>query len=81
MSRGVITEAAGPTTGFFYDTGAPREESLSDHELVLSARILSGPLRGERATITLIGDFDVNAGIADIREWRESVGGELHFAL
>ena len=81
MARAVITEAAGATTGFFYDTGTPREELLSDHKMVVSARILSGPHKGERATITWTGDFDINAGVADVREWTESIGGKLHFSL
>ena len=81
MATGIITNAAGATTGFFYDTGLPRDESISDTELVFSARILSGPLKGERATTTLIGSFDIEAGKARITEIQESVGGKLHFSL
>lgn len=81
MAKGIIANAAGATTGFFHDTGVPREESISDHALVLSARVLSGPFEGERATITWLGEFDVNAGVAEVREWRESVDGKLHFSL
>ena len=55
MARGIITNAAGPTTGFFHDTGIPRDELASDTDLVVSARILSGPFKGERATVTFIG--------------------------
>jgi hypothetical protein len=81
MAKGLITNAAGPTTGFFYDTGIPREHSISDTELVVSARVLSGPLRGERATVTIIGRFDLETGVARVSEWRESVDGKLHFSL
>jgi Ca2+-binding RTX toxin-like protein len=81
MAKGIITNAAGRTTGFFYDTGFPREESISDTELVLSARILTGPLKGERATVTIIGRFDLDTGVARVSEWRESVDGKLHFSL
>ena len=81
MAKGIITNAAGPTTGFFYDTGIPRDELISDTELVVSARILSGPLKGERATVTIIGRFDLETGVARVSEWRESVDGELHYAL
>ena len=81
MAKGIITNAAGPTTGFFYDTGIPRDESISDTELVVSARILSGPFKGERATVTIIGRFDLETGVARVSEWRESVDGELHFSL
>ena len=81
MAKGIITNAAGPTTGFFYDTGIPRDELISDTELVLSARILSGPLKGERATVTIIGRFDLETGVARVSEWRESVDGKLHYAL
>jgi hypothetical protein len=81
MAKGIITNAAGPTAGFFHDTSFPRDESLSDTELVVSARILSGPFKGERVTITWIGEFDLDRGIARVAEWRETVDGKLHFSL
>jgi len=81
MAKGIITNAAGPTAGLFHDTGIPRDESRSDTELEMSARILSGPFKGERATITLIGSFNFDTGRHRVSEWRESVDGDLHFSL
>ena len=81
MAKGKITNAAGDTDGFFYDMGRMHEASKSDTELVLSARILSGPLRGEQATILLIGTFDFDRGTARIAAFEQWVDGKLHFSL
>jgi Ca2+-binding RTX toxin-like protein len=81
MAKAVITNAAGRTTGFFYETGKTRDVSASETEVVMSARITEGRLEGERVTITLIGRFDLDAGTGRVSEWRESVGDRLHFRL
>lgn len=81
MATATITNAAGPTTDFLYDTGVPREESASETELVLSARIASGPFKGERATTVIVGRFDLETGKGTVSEVRESVDGQLHFLM
>jgi hypothetical protein len=81
MAKAIIYNAAGATTGFLHETGQPRLVSEGDHEIVLTARVLSGPFRGETAEITWIGTFDSDAGLARISGWHESVGGERHFSL
>jgi hypothetical protein len=79
MARAVITNAAGPTEGFLHHTGIAREESVSETRLVLSARIIDGPFKGERSTMTFIGTFDLETGLARLSEVRETVDGRLHF--
>ena len=81
MATGKITNAAGPTTDFFHPTGPLREQWISETRLEFSARITSGPFTGERATITVLGEFDLAAGVGSVSEWRQSVDGRLHFSL
>ena len=79
MARAVITNAAGPTEFFFHNTGMAREESVSETRLVLSARIIDGPFKGERSTMTFIGTFDLDTGFARVSEVHQAVDGRLHF--
>jgi Ca2+-binding RTX toxin-like protein len=81
MAIATIYDAAGDTADFFHETGAPREESATATRVTLSARILSGPFEGERATIAFLGTFNFANGTARVREMRESVDGELHFSM
>jgi hypothetical protein len=81
MATAVITNAAGPTQNLFHTTGIPREELASETRLVLSARIIDGPFKGERSTTTFIGTFDLDSGFARVSEVRETVDGRLHARL
>ena len=55
MAKGIISNAAGATTGFFYQTRRAEVVSESEDRVEATARIRGEPHRGETAEITLTG--------------------------
>jgi Ca2+-binding RTX toxin-like protein len=81
MLRETIGEPAGPTDGFWHETGDWTLVSTSPTRLVFEATIVSGRFAGETATDITIGSFNLNLGTGRVTDERQLVRGQIHFSM
>jgi Ca2+-binding RTX toxin-like protein len=81
MLRLKIHDAAGPTTGFWYETGDWSSVSNSASLIAIRSTILSGPLAGRRILQKMYGDFDTESGdTSQLDRLKMIVDGEVHLS-